>query len=262
MKHDPSGSSGSKVNYSSHGSTTSQWESVSRATLLDKNHCFPFSSEAKELLGKKGTENKEFLSAPPSCSVAAKECRRPGLSELHLQRGELPRSPRLNWYDGIPLQHEGWENKKWLTKEQRFFQIEKCSLLPPRLKATDVRSSHLSETLGKATPGFPNKTYKNSRRNSGICAWTSLSELSHLSTLSSIPDSWADSEPKFASAINSHERWLISSHKASETWCSSHKAIDIKQSDKLKTHSPAKTRKTCPKKSFRQNYIISKTRWW
>lgn len=198
MKHDPSGSSGSKVNYLSHGSTTSQWESVSRATLLDKNHSPPRQRNYWE---KKGTENKEFLSAPPSCSVAAKECRRPGLSELHLQRGELPRSPRLNWYDGIPLQHEGWENKKRLTKEQRFFQIETCSLFLARLKATDVRSSHSSEILGNAW--FPQQNIKITERIVEFVPerlWVNWA-IYYLSTLSSIPDSWADSEPKFASAL-------------------------------------------------------------
>lgn len=60
------------------------------------------------------TENKEFLWVPPSRSVVAEECMRPGQTELQLQRGEqgvLPRSPRLNWYDGIPREHKCSENK-------------------------------------------------------------------------------------------------------------------------------------------------------
>lgn len=201
MKHDPSGSSGSKVNYSSHGSTTSQWESVSKATLLDKNHCFPFSSEAKELLRKKGTENKEFLSAPPSCSVAAKECRRPGLSELHLQRWAPSLSKaKLVWWHSSPTR--GLRKQKAVSKRAKIF---------PDRNAFPFSCQTLSYRCAIVTfvrnPGqrlvSPTKHIKITERIVEFVPerlWVNWA-IYYLSTLSSIPDSWADSEPKFASAL-------------------------------------------------------------
>lgn len=93
--------------------------SVNELFCLRKATVFSTSSEAKQ-----PSENKEFLPVPPSRSVVAEECTRPGQRELRLHRGDqgvLPHSPKLNWYDDIPLQvfrkqHEVYAVVNWELK--------------------------------------------------------------------------------------------------------------------------------------------------